>query len=98
MLRAQPDEFMQMVKAVRTTEKALGKVCYDIGKKESASRVFRRSLFAVKDIAAGEKLTKDNIRSIRPGHGLHPRYLDEIVGRYAKKDIRRGTPVSWDLV
>lgn len=94
----EPDEFKQMVKAVRTTEKALGKVCYDIGKEESESRTFRRSLFAVKDIAAGEKLTEESIRSIRPGHGLHPRYLDVIVGRYAKKDIRRGTPLSWDLV
>ena len=94
----EPDEFKQMAKAVRTTEKALGKICYDIGKKESENRVFRRSLFAVKNIAAGEKLTIKNIRSIRPGHGLHPRYFDEIIGRYAKRDIRRGTPISWDLV
>lgn len=94
----EPDEFKIMVKAIRKIEKALGEISYDLTEKQKESIVFRRSLFVVKDIKAGELFTKDNVRSIRPGYGLHTRYMDEIMGRRAAKDIKRGTPLSWDLI
>lgn len=94
----EPHEFKQMVDAVRITEKALGQVHYGITEKDAESRVFRRSLFVVQNIKAGDVFTEDNVRSIRPGYGLHTRYLDEIIGRRASKDIERGTPLSWNFV
>jgi pseudaminic acid synthase len=63
-----------------------------------ASRQFSRSLFIVKDVAKGEFFTKENVRSIRPGNGLHPRYLYDIIGRKAKFDIKKGIPLSWHLI
>ncbi len=87
-----------MVDAVRTTEAALGKVNYNISPKEEASRVFRRSLFIVENLKAGDVLTDNNVRCIRPGHGLHPRHLPVILGRKASRDVTRGTPLAWDLV
>ncbi len=93
-----PDEFKSMVKAIRTVEKAIGQVSYHIGKKESASKSFRRSLFVVKDISAGEVLSSENVRSIRPGYGLPPKFLNEILGKRAACDIKRGTPLKWDLI
>ena len=94
----EPNEFADMATAVRTTEKALGKVQYGAGHHETGSRIFRRSLFAVKDIKIGEKLTTDNICSIRPGFGLHTRHLQEIIGRRAAQNISRGTPIRWNLL
>lgn len=94
----EPDEFKAMVDAVRTAEKALGQVSYEASPNESRSRVFRRSLFVVEDVKAGELFTEKNVRSIRPGHGLHTRHLAEVLGRLAARDIKRGTPVQWDLV
>ncbi len=94
----EPHEFKAMVEAVRTAEKALGEVHYGLSEKEEASRVFRRSLFVVQDVKRGEIFTPVNVRSIRPGHGLHTRHLDEVLGKRAAHDIERGTPLSWDLV
>jgi pseudaminic acid synthase len=94
----EPHEFKEMVNAVRTAEKALGEVHFGISEKESNSRIFRRSLFIVKDVKRGEVLTAENVRSIRPGHGLHTRHLQEVLGRHAACDVERGTPLSWDLV
>jgi pseudaminic acid synthase len=94
----EPQEFKAMVEAVRTTEKALGQVHYGISAKEAESRVFRRSLFVVEDVKSGEYFTAQNIRCIRPGAGLPPRYYDEMIGRRANRDIPRGTPLSWDLL
>jgi pseudaminic acid synthase len=94
----EPQEFKAMVDAVRTAEKALGEVQFGVGAKEAGSRVFRRSLFVVQDVKRGQPLTAENVRSIRPGHGLHTRYLPEVLGRHAACDIERGTPLSWDLV
>ena len=84
-----------MVEAIRVTEKAVGKVRYGASEEEAKSRVFRRSLFVVKDVKAGERFTTGNVRSIRPGYGLHTRYLDEIIGRRSSQDIQLGTPLSW---
>jgi len=94
----EPQEFKTMVEAVRTVEKALGEVRYDVGEQEAQSRVFCRSLFAVKDIRAGEVFTEENVCSIRPAHGLHPRHLKTVLGRRAAQDIELGTPLSWDLI
>jgi pseudaminic acid synthase len=94
----EPHEFKEMTNAIRRAEKAIGQVSYEIMGKQKAGRVFRRSLFVVKDIKKGEKFTEENVRSIRPGYGLPPKYFDDVVGKKATKDIIRGTPLSWDLI
>jgi pseudaminic acid synthase len=94
----EPDEFKAMVEAVRTAEKAVGRVHYGVSQHESRNRIFRRSLFVVQNMKAGEQFTTGNLRSIRPGHGLHPRYLEDVLGRYAAIDINRGTPLKWDFI
>lgn len=94
----EPHEFKAMVEAVRTAEKALGTVHYGASQREAESSVFRRSLFVVRDVKAGELFTSENVRSIRPGYGLHTRYLHEIIGRHATRDIKRGTPLTWDMI
>jgi N-acetylneuraminate synthase len=94
----EPQEFKAMVDAVRVTEKALGTVHFGIEAKEASSRVFRRSLFVVQKVKRGETFTSENVRSIRPGYGLHTRHLSEVVGQQAACDIERGTPLNWDLV
>jgi len=93
----EPQEFREMVKAVREVEKALGKVHYEPSQRESASRIFRRSLFVVQDVPAGQLLTSDNVRSIRPGHGLAPKYLPIVLGRRAVRDLTRGEPLAWEM-
>ena len=87
-----------MVDAIRQAEKALGSIHYDVTAREATSRVFRRSLFVVKDVKAGEVFSEANLRSIRPGYGLHTRYLENVMGRRASRDIQGGTPLAWDLV
>lgn len=94
----EPNEFKQMVEAVRDAEKALGKVDYSMNEKKKSSRLLGRSLFVVKDIKAGERFTEQNVRSIRPGNGLAPKHFNEIIERTAKCDINKGTPLSWDKV
>ena len=83
-------EFKAMVEAVRNTEKALGKIDYSLSEKAKKSRQFARSLYVVKDIKAGETITKENVRSIRPGFGLHPKYYKEILGKQALTDMKKG--------
>jgi N-acetylneuraminate synthase len=94
----EPAEFKAMVDAVRTAESALGQVQFGPVDKEASSLAFRRSLFVVQDVKKGEIFNAENIRSIRPGHGLHTRHLPEILGRRAIRDVERGTPLNWDLV
>jgi pseudaminic acid synthase len=94
----EPQEFKKMVQAVRNTEKAMGQVHYGASKNEEVSRNFRKSLFIVQDIKAGEKLSPQNVRSIRPGYGLHPRHYNEVIGMFALQDIKRGTPLTWNLL
>lgn len=91
----EPEEFKSMVKAVREVEKSLGEVNYELTEKAKRSREFSRSLFTVKDIVAGELFTTENIRSIRPGSGLHPRYFKDILNRTARKNIGKGEPLKW---
>jgi pseudaminic acid synthase len=94
----EPGEFKDMVHAVRTAEAALGDVRYGAGAEEAKSLVFRRSLFVVEDMEAGEEFTPRNVRSIRPGFGLHTRHLGEVMGRRAARPIARGTPLGWQQV
>jgi len=91
----EPQEFKAMVDAVRVAEKALGKVHYGVSGAEAKSRIFRRSLFVVQDMKAGEVFMEENVRSIRPGYGLHPRYIDEIIDCRAACNIKRGNPLAW---
>src|SRR3984885_9995279 len=94
----EPHEFKTMVEAVRTAEKGLGEGHFSLSDKQEALRVFRRSLFVVENVKRGEMFTAMNVRSIRPGYGLHTRHLSEVLGKRAGRDIERGTPLSWDLV
>ncbi len=79
-------EFLQMIQAIRDTEKLLGKVDYTMSEKKLNSRFFSRSLYVCKDIKKGEKFTNKNVKSIRPGYGLHPKYLNDLIGKIATKD------------
>ena len=94
----EPEEFRAMVKSVRESEKALGKVSYELTEKIKKSREFSRSLFVVEDMKAGTVFTERNIRSIRPGFGLAPKFIKDILGKKAKTNIKRGTPLSKDLI
>jgi pseudaminic acid synthase len=94
----EPHEFKAMVDAVRTAEKALGKIHFGASGNEIASRNFRRSLFVVEDVDENQPFTSFNVRSIRPANGLHPRHLAEVLGKRAARAIKKGTPLAWDLV
>ena len=94
----EPQEFKRLVAAVREAESAIGRPTYKIGKQEAKSIIFRKSLFAVENIKKGEKFTLVNVRSIRPGHGLAPKYYRKVIGSIAEKDIERGTPLSFNLI
>ena len=93
-----PSEFAEMVEAVRDIEKALGKVSYTLSDRMKQSRKLSRSLFVVKTVKKGNVFTEDNVRSIRPGYGLPPKYFKDILGKKAKFDLKRGTPLSWDII
>lgn len=93
-----PQEFAQMVRDVRQAEKAIGRVSYGPTEQEKSNITFRRSIFCVKDIKKGERLTEENIRVIRPGHGLAPKYYEEILGQVALADIERGTPMAHSMI
>ena len=94
----EPHEFSAMVAAVRVAEKALGTIHYGVSEAEAKSRVFRRSLFVVKDMKKDEVFTEENVHSIRPGYGLAPKFLPDVLGRRAVMDIPKGTPIKWSLV
>jgi pseudaminic acid synthase len=83
-----------MVNKVRDTEKLLGTVSYEVSEKVKKNRKFARSLFVVKDVKAGEIITPDNVRSIRPGYGLHPKYYNKILGKSFSNNIIKGTPLN----
>lgn len=91
-------EFKAMVDSVRKAEKAMGIVSYDLDEKKMKSREFSRSLFIVKDVKKGDVITEDNVRSIRPGYGLHTKYYDEVLGKKFNDDLKKGTPLSFDVI
>jgi len=91
-------EFSEMVKAVREAEKSYGIVNYELTEKTRTNKILGRSLFIVKNIQKGEIFTEENIRSIRPGHGLHPKLLNQILGKRAKVNLIKGTPLSLEMI
>lgn len=94
----EPTEFKQMVKDIRDAEIAIGKLYYMLSDREKNNRIFRKSIFAVKDIKTGEAFSEQNIRVIRPAYGLEPKYYEEIIGKMATKDIQEGTPLEWNMI
>jgi len=94
----EPDELARLVADCRAAWEALGQVHYEEVEAEAASRDHRRSLYVVADVARGEALTSANVRSIRPGHGLPPKHLTEVLGKPAARDLKRGEPLGWDLI
>ncbi len=94
----EPDELASLVSACRTAHRALGSITHDRKPSEQENMVFRRSLYVVRDMAAGEVFTAENVRSIRPGHGLSPKHLGAILGRAAARAIARGTALDWTMV
>jgi pseudaminic acid synthase len=93
-----PKELKRMVTSIRNTEKALGEINYNLSPKSKKSAKFARSLFIVEDIKKGDPFTEKNIRSIRPGFGIPPKYINIILGKKAKKNFKKGTPVTWDII
>ena len=91
-------EFKEMVDAVRLTEKMMGKVDYEMTEKKAKSRQFSRSLFIVENVKEGDFLTVENVRSVRPSFGLHPKHFHEVIGKQFKKDYSKGTPLKFDLI
>jgi pseudaminic acid synthase len=91
-------EFKQMVDAIRKTESMLGRVDYKMDEKKKKNREFCRSLYVVQDIQKGQACTEQNIRSIRPGYGLHPKHLSSILGKTATRDLQKGTALNWEHV
>lgn len=94
----EPAEFKAMARGVRTVEKAMGDVVFSAKGKQKDSTLFRRSLFVVADVAEGAPLTPENVRSIRPGHGLHTRHYEDVLGKKATRPLRRGEPLDWDMI
>ncbi len=93
-----PHEFSEMVLAIRNAERCLGDIAYGAQENEEESVSFRRSLFITEDIKKGEALTGDNCRSIRPGGGLKPHYLETVLGKKVSCDVERGIPLTWDII
>lgn len=91
-------EFAQMVKDIRMAEAAIGSVSYELTDKMRAGREFCRSLYIAENMKAGEVITEENVRSVRPGFGLHPKYLKEIVGKKVSKDLEKGTRFALEYV
>ena len=94
----EPDEFKSMVKAIREVEQALGVVSYEISENVRQNMIFGRSLFVVKDVKKGDQISQENIRSIRPGYGMHPKYYSEVLGKRFKSNIEKGTPLEWVMI
>lgn len=94
----EPEEMQALVTETKRAWQALGNVSYGATEKEKASMRFRRSLYVAEDMKAGEKFTKENLRAIRPGFGLPPKYFDGLLGKPISRDVKKGTPVSWDLL
>lgn len=94
----EPEPFREMVQAIRDTEKALGTIKYELSEKLQRNKIFARSLFVVEDIKEGTVFSESNIRSIRPGYGLPPKYYYEILGKKAAKSLKRGMPLTWEMI
>ena len=91
-------EVSQMVKAIREAEQSIGDVSYELTKKQKSGKQFSRSLYVAQDVKKGEIVTKENVRSVRPGYGLHPKYLKDILGKTFKSDLDKGMALSMDMI
>ena len=94
----EPGELAELVKETRTAWQAVGTVRYGASEQEKPSIIFRRSLYVVRDMKAGERFSPENVRAIRPGHGLAPKHLEAFLGKPISRDVAKGTPLSWDLL
>lgn len=94
----EPNEFKEMIQNIRNVEKCIGSIDYTLSESALKNRQFAKSLFVVKDVTAGEEISINNVSSIRPGYGLHPKYLKNIIGKKFSTDVSRGTPLSFDLI
>ena len=94
----EPAEMTQLVAETKQAWQSLGKICYGATEAEKKSLVFRRSLYVVRDLKAGDILTIENIRAIRPGLGLAPKYFNQVLGKTARHDVKRGTALNWELL
>jgi N-acetylneuraminate synthase len=94
----EPEELAELVANCRTAWSALGKISYELEASEKGNKTFRRSLYVVQDIPTGGILTAENVRSIRPGYGLPPKHLPDVLGKRAGRTIARGTPLNWSLL
>lgn len=94
----EPEELKKMVDDIRNVEKAMGRVTYDLTDKQLAEREHSRSLFIAQDMKAGDQFTPENLRSVRPGFGLHTKYYEQLLGKKVTRDVSMGTPMAWELV
>ncbi len=94
----EPDEFREMVDNIHNVEKSLGHVNYELSEGAKKNRHFAKSLFVVKDVKAGDEITLDNISAIRPGDGILPKFLPDVIGKKFSADVERGTPLSFDII
>ena len=94
----EPSEFAEMTQSIRNVKTAIGNITYNLTDKQKKSRLRGRSLYVCKNIKAGELFDYSNIKSIRPGYGLHPKYLDEIIGKKCKKDLKIGDALHWKYI
>lgn len=92
------EEFTSMVKAVREAESSIGKVDYTLTEKQAKGKDFSRSLYVVKDMKEGDIISEENVRSIRPGFGLHPKYYSDVVGKTVLTDLEKGDALKWDFI
>lgn len=94
----EPEEFRLLVTETERAWKSLGRISYGPTESEKPSLIFRRSLYVAADMKAGEAFTADNLRIVRPGHGLHPRFYEKLLGKHVNRDMKKGTPVQWDVL
>jgi len=94
----EPEQFSRLVMEAKRAKQALGNAGYSVKPSEAGGREFRRSLYCCAALKKGQPFTRDNVRSVRPGLGLHTRYLDDVIGKVAKSDIEFGTPLAADMV
>lgn len=94
----EPDELAALVRETATAAASIGKIVYGPSASECSSLIFRRTLYVVEDMAAGDVLTPANLRAIRPGLGLGPKFTDQLMGKRVTRDVKRGTPANWDLI
>ncbi|MBT6438658.1 MAG: pseudaminic acid synthase, partial [Flavobacteriales bacterium] len=94
----EPNELQTLVIETERAWQSLGQVSYGVSESEKKSLVFRRSLYVAENIKSGSKFTSENLRIIRPGNGLHPRYYEQLIGRRITRNVKKGEPVTWSMV